>query len=311
MMTLIGSIRCIKELDIYGNRIGDSGAMLVAMELADNQCLKNLRLVNNDIKLHGATELADALAKNKRLEKLDLSYNFIGVEGARALGSVLAKNQYLKELALCHNKVGYGGAVAMARALSMNNILEILDLSDNEVDNFGAIEIANALQNHTSLMELNLGWNDIGDIGAIGLAEMLRSNSVLKYLHLWQNNSMGEKGRKSLGCAMPHNRVLESLRLQDGPPECPWSRNVEFFTGCNKVHLWNLILDKNVMIPWNKAMHILLREDGNVHPWNRLRDMQLDKVYRKTMLQSFRLSMVFLLLQNRPDIVCGDDGREK
>jgi len=61
-----------------------------------------------------------------------------------------------------------------------------------------------------------------------------------------------------------------------------------FFAGRNKVRLWNVMRVEKTIIPWDKAIHALL--NGGVN------------FYRE---KAFRLSMVLVLLQNRPDIVAG------
>jgi len=117
---------------------------------------------------------------------------------------------------------------------------------------------------------------------------MLRFKSVLRRLDLWFNDSMTEKGCESLGCAMQHNRVLESLLLPYSARGCLWSQCAEFFTGCNRVRLWSMIQDENAVIPWHNTFHVLLNGSFGVeYPF------------------SHRLSAVFVLLRSRPDIVVG------
>mmetsp|Transcript_22935 Transcript_22935/g.53150 ORF Transcript_22935/g.53150 Transcript_22935/m.53150 type:complete len:124 (+) Transcript_22935:1245-1616(+) len=121
---------------------------------------------------------------------------------------------------------------------------------------------------------------------------MLELNTVLKKLPLYSNKDMTVIGCKVLACAMQHNHVLEVLCLPDDDRDCRWAKCVMFFTGCNRMHFWNVMQDENATIPWHKAICALLSDC--VDPW----------IYRvESSCEAFRLSMVFLLLRNRPDVV--------
>jgi len=50
--------------------------------------------------------------------------------------------------------------------------------------------------------------------------------------------------------------------------------------------------DENAMIPWQKVLHVLLH--GREYP-----------------IPPFGLSVAFLLLQSRPDVICGRGGTAK
>mmetsp|Transcript_10851 Transcript_10851/g.25161 ORF Transcript_10851/g.25161 Transcript_10851/m.25161 type:complete len:117 (+) Transcript_10851:3-353(+) len=101
---------------------------------------------------------------------------------------------------------------------------------------------------------------------------------------------MTEEGPESLGCTMQHNRAMDTLRLPLG--DVTRFRRVEYFTSCNKFGLWDIIRNENdKMIPWHKTFFVLLNccfgmfcLGGSL---------------------SYRFSLVFMVLQSRPDIVVG------
>jgi len=287
------SLRCVS---LGSNRIGQEGAAALTCALTENHTsLKSLDLGSNRIGDEGAVALANGLVgKHKSLESLVLSGNSIGDEGSIALGNALTWSyESFKSLDLNFNDIGDEGAMALADALAENQFLKSLDLSCNRIGDHGALALANVLQHNKSLTNLDLDENRIGDWGVVGLAEMLYSNSVLRVLELYGNENVTEEGREALGCAIQHNRVMCLLRLPDDPPRCPWSQYVEFFTGCNSIHFWNIMQGQNSMIPWHKVFSVLL--NGPVHPWS--------WICPDDLIESYRLSMVFVLLQNRPDIV--------
>mmetsp|Transcript_10847 Transcript_10847/g.25148 ORF Transcript_10847/g.25148 Transcript_10847/m.25148 type:complete len:197 (+) Transcript_10847:2-592(+) len=186
--------------------------------------------------------------------------------------------------------------MALGDALTKNRFLKDLNVSGNEIEDEGALAIANGLQQNKSLAHLDLGVNIIGDNGAVGLAGMLRSNSAMRELSLQDNENMTEKGREFLGCAMRHNRTLESLELPSANLCCPWYECVGFFTGCNRVRLWSLIQNENAVIPWHRAFHVLLNGRSGVF------SLEYSSFHR--------LSALFVLLRSRPDIVTGARGRQ-
>jgi len=170
------------------------------------------------------------------------------------------------------------------------------------IEDEGAIALANGLRNHESLKFLDLGENCIGDRSAVGLADILRRNSVLKVL--WLHNLsliLTEEGRKVLACAIQYNSGAEELSLwNDDCLDCPWFQHAGFFNCYHSIHIWDVIQRENAMIPWHKALYALLCGTTDL-------ERNIDRVtafdFEGDVVQRFRLSMVFLLLQNRPDIV--------
>ena len=78
-MPIVEAIRehtSLEELNLCGNRIGNTGCVTIATLLQDPNCnLHTLNLFNNIIGLEGASALANGLVRNSTLRELNLSQN--------------------------------------------------------------------------------------------------------------------------------------------------------------------------------------------------------------------------------------------
>ena len=83
----------LKELDLYGCKLGPEGAKVIADELKQNTFLEVLRLRFNGIGPEGAAALAEMLPVNEALVFLDLQNNGLEWEGVCKLGAGLKKNK--------------------------------------------------------------------------------------------------------------------------------------------------------------------------------------------------------------------------
>lgn len=64
LLNALGSNKCLRELDVSGNAMGDAGARLLAKALQINTRLHTVHLDRNQITLQGYADLAHALEKN-------------------------------------------------------------------------------------------------------------------------------------------------------------------------------------------------------------------------------------------------------
>ena len=86
---------------MYGNNIGDAGAVALAVALHHNSTLNSLYLNGNNIGDAGAVALAEALHHNSTLNNLDLnSNNNIGENGTHQLIQALTVNKSIDFLTL-------------------------------------------------------------------------------------------------------------------------------------------------------------------------------------------------------------------
>lgn len=115
--------RIFADLELYGNRITNTGCEVLATMLRDPNCnLYTLNLHDNDIGHEGAIVIANSLANNKKLEKLIISHNtFDDTETSKSIvqdafvrllcnteniNSTYSSNHTLNQLqlSLCNNK---------------------------------------------------------------------------------------------------------------------------------------------------------------------------------------------------------------
>lgn len=175
--TSLSSCTRLQRLDLCKNRIGDSGAKMLADALLECpqllQSLLRLDLSNNEIGDLGVLGLANALPSVRHIQALGLKSNFIGDEGIGHLAVVLPSCQGLQQLFLCRNEIGDPGAGELAIAMPQCASLQVLDLSENEVSDVGAERLAAVLPSCDQLQRFELARNRVGDRGALRLAAAL------------------------------------------------------------------------------------------------------------------------------------------
>eukprot|EP00743_Colponemidia_sp_Colp-15_P001717 GILK01001875.1.p1 GENE.GILK01001875.1~~GILK01001875.1.p1 ORF type:complete len:684 (-),score=189.28 GILK01001875.1:192-2153(-) len=133
----------VKDLNLFHNRLGDSGAVVLARAIKHTETLTKLDLGANGIGPAGAVHLAEALKHNKSLKYLDLGGNMIGVKGAAAFAEVLCFNTTLKKFRIRFTDVGERGAKLIALACRENKSL--LELDGVDLKTFvGELEIPTA-----------------------------------------------------------------------------------------------------------------------------------------------------------------------
>ena len=159
--TLVGC----DELLLFGEKVGDEGAMEIAKALSSDRSLKLLDLWSNGVGPRGAAALAEALAQNTVLQKLYLNENKLGAEGAASMAKAIASNRALTSLWLSRNGIGDAGAEALAEQLRNNRArrLEALDLWGNGITSRGGMLLAEALHSNRMLRTLEL--RDNGESG--------------------------------------------------------------------------------------------------------------------------------------------------
>ena len=197
-----GSYRILgcDELLLFGERIGDNGAVQLAKALATDNRLRLLDLWSNGIGPLGAAALADALAANSKLDKLYLNENEVGAEGAAALIKALASpKSVLTSLWLSRNKLGDAGAQSLADGISKGKTrrLQVLDLWENGIGPRGGDALATALRTNFALLTLELRGNSIGDEGARSFAGLMPNNRALSTLDL-SSNGISPEGSSAL-----------------------------------------------------------------------------------------------------------------
>ncbi|CAM4577875.1 unnamed protein product [Leuciscus chuanchicus] len=173
----------LRDLDLWGNKLGDSVHLLSAV-LEDPHCkLDTLRLRDCGVTDEGCSALASALRSNpSHLRDLDLSENKLGEsdcvivlyrlrdcgvtdEGCSALASALRSNpSHLRDLDLWGNKLGDSVHLLSAVLEDPHCKLDTLRLRDCGVTDEGCSALASALRSNPShLRDLDLSENKLGE----------------------------------------------------------------------------------------------------------------------------------------------------
>ncbi|KAF5888351.1 ribonuclease inhibitor-like, partial [Clarias magur] len=204
------------QLELSGNKIGDSGIKCLSTVLANPHCkLETLRLVHCGVTVKGCSALALALRLNpSHLRHLNFSKNCLGDSGIKCLSALLENPECKVEilrLFQCH--ISGEGCAVLASALRSNpSHLKELHLSENNLGDSGVKHLSALLENpHCKLEELRLCQCDVSDEGCAALASALRSNpSHLRELELVRNK-IDISGRNLLTVLLDD----EGYKLQD------------------------------------------------------------------------------------------------
>ncbi|XP_073793404.1 uncharacterized protein si:ch73-286h23.3 isoform X4 [Danio rerio] len=147
----------LRELNLSGNQIRNTGVNLVCDVLKDSGCrLKRLRLSKCDLTEESCSALASVLrSDSSSLKDLDLSNNNLQDSGVKLLSDEL-KDSKLEKLSLSDCSISEEGYKALASALRSNpsHLIE-LDLRGNDPGQSGVKELTDLLQDpHCTLKTL-------------------------------------------------------------------------------------------------------------------------------------------------------------
>ncbi|XP_019641085.1 PREDICTED: uncharacterized protein LOC109482707 [Branchiostoma belcheri] len=146
----------LRELDISGNKIGDTGLESLTTVLHTFTAMQVLGLSSTGISPTGMRTLVPALCKLTRLIKLDISDNDIGDPGLECLAAILHHLTAMKVLVLSVTGISDRGISSLIKALPHLVQLQVLYVSINNIGDSGIVSLVQTLCQPSSLdMEQN------------------------------------------------------------------------------------------------------------------------------------------------------------
>ena len=227
------STKCLTELNLQGNNLGDDGVWkLTSAVFSQLASLEELDLSNNSITDNSLCEIGRFLPKLSKLGVLRLTRNSIKATSIDCfiMGMQTTNEPNLVELSLSKNQVEASGALQLAKLLQVSGCsLKSLDLSHNTIGDDGALSIAEAVRDNNdadrSLNKLNVTFNDIGDSGAGNLVDLMDSinstatdNEQPFVLELLGGNPRISPARINIyNMILKHNQTRQRSSIQPAP----------------------------------------------------------------------------------------------
>jgi hypothetical protein len=208
----------LRQLDLSGNWIGNTGAKLILRFLRSSRSLRRLRLRWNSFTESAGGTLRAALQSKcgRRLVELDVGGNWLRNTGVLRFASCLPTHPTLRVLRMDLNSMQSAGMRGLVRALRNNTLLQVLDLAGNTIGDRGVLDLAKLLGDRRAapLESVNLQLNHlISDAGASYIADVLASSRI-QQLDLG-GNKIGNYGAARLLSAASSSSTLAELWLDD------------------------------------------------------------------------------------------------
>ncbi|XP_072132788.1 NACHT, LRR and PYD domains-containing protein 3-like [Mobula birostris] len=184
LVSALSTNQSLTELDVNGNKLGDSGVKLVSAALRNPECkIQKLVLIDVGLADSGAEHLVSALSTNRSLLALDLNKNKLGDSGVKLVSTAL-RNPKCKIQKLGLNCIG---------------------LTDSGADNLLSALVANQ-----TLTGLDLGLNWLTDRSIPALRRLLLTRTSLEWIWLVRNQFSETRRKKlsSLQESRPGLRVI-------------------------------------------------------------------------------------------------------
>ncbi|KAK3548695.1 hypothetical protein QTP70_016573, partial [Hemibagrus guttatus] len=206
----------IRELDMSGCELGDSGVEKLCDLLKKHECKLETLLLWKSVKGKSCTDLVSALCTNpSHIRELDLSRCELGDSGVEKLCDLLKKHECKLETLLLLNSVKGKSCTDLVSALCTNpSHIRELDLSECELGDSGVEKLCDLLKKHECKLEKLLLWDSVREKSCTDLVSALCTNpSHIRELDL-RECELGDSGVKKL-CDLlkKHECKLEKLLL--------------------------------------------------------------------------------------------------
>ncbi|XP_059358925.1 NACHT, LRR and PYD domains-containing protein 12-like [Carassius carassius] len=209
----------LRELDLSGRKLGDTGVNQISALLQDKHCTLNTLILSDcSISEEGYKALSSALRSNpSHLIELDLTGNDPGESGVKLLSDLLQDpNCQLNTLRFLGPAADEGCQYVTGIVGKNPLLLRELNLSGRKLGDTGVNQISALLQDkHCTLNTLNLRYCSITEKQCLVLTSALKSNpSHLRELNLSWNKLLGDSGVKHLSDLLMNTQFkLEKLDL--------------------------------------------------------------------------------------------------
>ncbi|XP_048038508.1 protein NLRC5-like isoform X2 [Megalobrama amblycephala] len=235
----------LRELNLSGCDLGDTGVNQVVALLQDKHCQLNILMLRDcGLTEESCSALATVLRSNSSLKELDMSNNNLQNSGVKKLQNGLQNtNCTLEKLKISNCNITEEGYMALASALRSNpsHLIE-LDLTGNDPGQSGVKQLIDLLQdpncqlktlrllgpdayqacqyvrgivgkNPILLRELNLSEREVGDTGVNQLAVLLQDKHCNPNTLTLRNCNLTEKSCSVLATVLRSNPSLKELDM--------------------------------------------------------------------------------------------------
>ena len=210
--SVLGSLRYLKNLDLYWSKICKSAVKALARVLPSSTFLEKLVLRRIDFRAGGEEQLFAALENFKYLRELHLSDMKITKTGTEALARVLPSLTLLEKLVFVRIRREYKCDKQLFAGLRKLKYLKELHLSTMEITKTGTEALANVLPSLPFLEKLVLRLINRNDLSNKQLFAALENLKYLKELKL-TNMYITKSGAEALAGVLPSLGLLRKLVL--------------------------------------------------------------------------------------------------
>ncbi|XP_076812212.1 uncharacterized protein LOC143459118 [Clavelina lepadiformis] len=185
----------MKELDLWGNNLGDDGASHISTCLSK---IEELDIGKCNISASGIKSISDAISKLlEPMKKLYLSGNYLGDDGASYISTCLSK---IEELDIGYCKISAPGIKSISDAISkLPEPMKKLVLWNNNLGDRGASHISTCL---SKIEELNIGECNISASGIKSISDAIfKLPEPMKELNLCRNE-FGDDGASHISTCL-------------------------------------------------------------------------------------------------------------